>query len=124
MAKKAKLALTKQQLSSLCYEARELHDYWREWNPDLYNEAAKDGSLYELVSSKGQRMQDEMDELMQQGLNRWEAHHMVWDEIYSSYQIPEPEEKDPVLDFLEQYRQNALTMTDEELDAWMESLPD
>lgn len=124
MAKKAKMALTMELYNSLCSEAKDLHNYWQEWNPSLYNEAAKDGSLYELVSSKGQRMQDEMDELMQQGLYRHEAREIVWEEIYSSYKIPEPEEKDPVLDFLEQYKKNALTMTEEELDAWMESLPD
>ena len=86
MARKAKMALTSQQYMSLCAEAKELHDYWREWNRSLYNQAAADGSLYELVSTKGQRMQDEIDELMQQGMYLYEAREIVWAEIYSSYQ--------------------------------------
>ena len=85
MAKKAKMALTQQQYQSLCAEAKDLHDYWREWNRKLYEEAAKDGSLYSLVATKGQEMQDEMDSLMQQGLYRHEAREIVWQEIYSSY---------------------------------------
>ena len=121
MAKKAKLGLTHQQYMSLCAEAKDLHDYWREWNQKLYTEATKDGSLYNLVATKGQEMQDEIDELMHQGMYLNEAREIVWAEIYNSYQTPEPEQKDPMLDFLEQYRKNAMTMTEEELDAWMES---
>ena len=86
MAKKAKMALTQQQYQSLCAEAKDLHDYWREWNQKLYTEAAKDGSLYNLVATKGQEMQDEIDQLMQQGMYLNEAREIVWEEIYSSYQ--------------------------------------
>ena len=86
MARKAKLELTPQQYQSLWAEAKDLHDYWREWNRKLYEEAAKDGSLYNLVATKGQKMQDEIDELMQQGLYLNEAREIVWEEIYSSYQ--------------------------------------
>ena len=86
MAKKAKMGLTPEQYNSLCDQAKKLHDYWREWNPKLYNQAVKDGDLYELVSMKGERMQEEMNSLMQQGLYRNEAHEIVWEEIYSSYQ--------------------------------------
>ena len=83
---KAKLGLTHKEYMSLCAEAKDLHDYWREWNQTLYNEAVKDGSLYELVSSKGQQMQDEIDSLIQQGMHYYEAREIVWEEIYSSYQ--------------------------------------
>ena len=124
MSKKAKMALTQEQYTRLCYEAKRLHDYWREWRPELYNEAAKDGDLLELVSSKGERMMDQILELMQRGMTEAEAREIVWEDEYASYQIPEPEEKDPVLDFLTQYRQNAQTMTEEELDARMESYPE
>lgn len=86
MAKKAKMALTPKQYQSLCAEAKELHDYWREWNRNLYEEAATDGSLYQMVATRGQEMQDEIDELMQQGLYLNEAREIVWAEIYSSYQ--------------------------------------
>lgn len=87
MAKKAEMALTQAQYNSLCYEAKLLHDYWREWNKSLYNQAAADGDLYELVSQKGQRMQDEMDELIfHQGLREHEAREIVWEDVYSSYQ--------------------------------------
>ena len=86
MARKAKMALTHEQYMNLCAEAKELHDYWREWNRKLYEEAAMDGSLYNLVATKGQAMQDEIDELMQQGLYLNEAREIVWEEIYSSYQ--------------------------------------
>ena len=86
MARKAKMALTQAQYQSLCAEAKDLHDYWREWNRKLYEEAAMDGSLYNLVATKGQAMQDEIDELMQQGLYLNEAREIVWEEIYSSYQ--------------------------------------
>ena len=86
MAAKAKMALTQEQYNSLCYEGKELHDYWREWDKKLYNEAAKSGSLYELVSKTGERFQEEMLDLMQRGLNQSEAHEIVWEEIYSSYQ--------------------------------------
>ena len=81
-----KMGLTHQQYMNLCAEAKELHDYWREWNQKLYTEATKDGSLYNLVSTKGQEMQDEIDELMQQGMYLNEAREIVWEEIYSSYQ--------------------------------------
>ena len=82
---KAKMGLTHQQYMSLCSEAKDLHDYWREWNQTLYKEATKDGSLYNLVSTRGQQMQDEIEELMKQGLYRYEAREIVWEEIYSSY---------------------------------------
>ena len=85
MAKKAKIGLTPEQYNSLTHQGKELHDYWREWNRKLYEEAAKDGSLYSLVATKGQEMQDEMDELIQQGLYRNEAREIVWEEIYSGY---------------------------------------
>ena len=81
-----KMGLTPQQYQSLCAEAKKLHDYWREWNPNLYREATQDGSLYNLVATKGQEMQDEIDELMQQGMYLNEAREIVWEEIYSSYQ--------------------------------------
>ena len=82
---KAKMGLTHQQYMSLCAEAKDLHDYWREWNQKLYTEATKDGSLYNLVSTRGQQMQDEIEELMKQGQYRYEAREIVWEEIYSSY---------------------------------------
>ena len=80
-----KMGLTHQQYMNLCAEAKELHDYWRQWNPNLYKEAMKDGSLYKLVATKGQEMQDEIDELMHQGMYLNEAREIVWEEIYSSY---------------------------------------
>ena len=86
MARLAKMGLTPAQYQSLCAEAKDLHDYWREWNQKLYTEATMDGSLYNLVATKGQQMQDEIDELMQQGLYLNEAREIVWAEIYSSYQ--------------------------------------
>ena len=86
MAKLAKMGLTKEQYDSLCYEGKELHDYWRQWNQKLYNQAVKDGDLYELVSETGQQMQDQMDRLIQQGYYKNEAHEIVWEDIYSSYQ--------------------------------------
>lgn len=86
MEKKAKIGLTQEQYNSLCHKSKELHDYWREWNRSLYSQAVTDGDLYELVSEMGQQMQDQMDRLMQQGLNQHEAHEIVWEEIYSSYQ--------------------------------------
>ena len=81
-----KMGLTHQQYMNLCAEAKDLHDYWRQWNPNLYEEATKDGSLYNLVATKGQEMQDEIDELMQKGMYLNEAREIVWEEIYSSYQ--------------------------------------
>ena len=83
---KAKMGLTHQQYMSLCAEAKALHDYWRVWYKTLYKEATKDGSLYNLVATKGQEMQDEIDELMHQGMYLNEAREIVWAEIYSSYQ--------------------------------------
>ena len=86
MARKAKMALTQQQYQSLCAEAKDLHDYWREWNRSLYEEAAKDGSLYDLLLTKGQELQDEMDELiLRKRMQENEAREIVWQEIYSSY---------------------------------------
>lgn len=86
MAKKAKMALTQEQYNSLCWEARLLHKYWMEFRPNLYNQAAKDGSLYDLVSKKGQRMQDEMDELIigPSRLTEQEAREIVWEDEYKS----------------------------------------
>ena len=66
MAKKAKIGLTPEQYNSLTHQGKELHDYWREWNRKLYNQAVTDGDLYELVSTMGRQMQDQMDQLMQQ----------------------------------------------------------
>lgn len=81
-----KMALTRKQYLSLSAEGQELHDYWRKWNPKLYREAAQDGSLYNLCLTKGQEMQDEMDELiLRQKMQENEAREIVWQEIYSSY---------------------------------------
>ena len=87
MAEKAKMGLTKEQFNSLCHEARLLHNYWREHNPSLYNQAVKDGDLFQLVSETGERMQDQMDDLMfYQHMTEQEAREIVWEDIYSSYQ--------------------------------------
>ena len=81
-----KMALTRKQYLSLSAEGQNLHDYWMQWNPKLYREAAKDGSLYRLLLTKGQEMQDEMDELiLRQKMQENEAREIVWEEIYSSY---------------------------------------
>ena len=80
-----KMALTRKQYLSLSAEGQDLHDYWMKWNPELYRQAAAEGSLYSLCLNRGQEMQDEIDSLMQQGMQLNEAREVVWEDIYSSY---------------------------------------
>ena len=116
---KAPMRLTQEQFNSLCHEGRLLHNYWRQWNQNLYNQAWEDGSLYEMVNAKGEQLQEEMDDLVNRGLTEAEAREIVWEEIYQNRE-PERAENDPVMEFLHQYKQNAQEMTQEKLDDWVE----
>ena len=89
MAWKAEMGLTKEQYKSLCWESRLLLKYWMEWRPSLHREAVKDGDLYELVRSMGERMQEQMTDLIvgPSRLTEQEAREIVWEDEYKSAEM-------------------------------------
>ena len=53
-----KTRLTKEQYIHLNPMAMELHDYWMNFKPEMYNELADSGKLWPLLKSEGDRLDE------------------------------------------------------------------
>lgn len=48
--------ITNDQYCSLNPMAKELHDYWMKFKPEMYNELANSGKLWSLLQTEGNRL--------------------------------------------------------------------
>ena len=78
----AKMLITKEQYRSLSPIGREIHEYWRKWKPEMYKELNEDGSLWEVLKSEDERLNEMIIELMQNGLAEDQAKEIARAEIY------------------------------------------
>lgn len=74
--------LTREEYYSLTQEGMEQADYWQKYLPTMYNEMADEGSLLERLRMRGERLHEEMQDLMGQGLNELEAREFIKQTIY------------------------------------------
>lgn len=56
LAEKPYGRITTEQYCSLNPMAKELHDYWMKFKPEMYNELANSGKLYQLILTEGNRL--------------------------------------------------------------------
>ena len=87
----AKMLITDEQYWSLNPMAKELHDYWMNFKPKMYNELADSGKLSSLIQSEGDRLNEMVIELTPQ-IGIAGAKEIAREEIYGE---DEPTEEDP-----------------------------
>ena len=78
----AKMLITMEQYNSLPPMGKELHSYWSKWKPKMYKEMAADGTLWPTLESEGNRLNEMVIELMQNGLAEDQAKEIARAEIY------------------------------------------
>ena len=78
----AKTRLTKEQYNSLNPMAMELHDYWMNYKPEMYNELADSGKLWPRLKTEGDRLNEMVIELTPQ-IGLAGAKEMARAEIYN-----------------------------------------
>ena len=64
----AKMLIPKEKYSRLSPIGKEMHDYWMKWEPEMYKEMYKEGTLLQIVESEDDRLHEMIIDLMQQGL--------------------------------------------------------
>ena len=77
-----KSLLTKEQRNQLGILGIEQDDYWREYLPKMYKRMAENGTLFDRLKSRNDRMQEMMEDLMNQGLQEFEATEFVNEVMY------------------------------------------
>ena len=77
-----KTRLTREQYIHLNTMAMELHDYWMNYKPEMYNELADSGKLWPLLKTEGDRLNEMVIELTPQ-IGLAGAKEMARDEIYN-----------------------------------------
>lgn len=83
-----KSLLTKEQESALGLLGMEQEEYWRENLPKMYKNMAEKGTLFPRLKARNDRMQERMVDLMNQGLQEFEAREFINEMMYDL----EPEE--------------------------------
>ena len=79
----AKMLITEKQYDSLTPIGREIHKYWKDFKPKMYQEMYKDGTLWETLSSEDKRLDEMMCAMVaEQGLAVDQAMEIVRAEIY------------------------------------------
>ena len=76
-----KTRLTREQYIHLNPMAMELHDYWMNYKPEMYNELADSGKLWPLLKTEGDRLNEMVIELTPQ-IGLAGAKEMARAEIY------------------------------------------
>ena len=64
----AKMLITKQQYSSLSPMGVELHRYWMNFKPKMYQEMAEAGTLWPTLESEDRRLDEMVIDLIHKGL--------------------------------------------------------
>lgn len=78
----AKMLITEQQYSSLSPMGVELHQYWMNFKPEMYQEMAEAGTLWPTLESEDNRLFDMVIDLMHNGLAEDQAKEVARAEIY------------------------------------------
>ena len=78
----SKMLITEQQYNSLSPIGREIHRYWKDFKPQMYQEMHREGTLWETLSSEDKRLDEMIIDLMQQGLAEDQAKEIARSEIY------------------------------------------
>ena len=78
----AKMLITKSQLSSLSPIGVELHQYWMNFKPEMYQEMAETGTLWPTLESEDNRLNEMVIDLMHSGLAEDQAKEVARAEIY------------------------------------------
>ena len=60
----SKMLITNDQYWSLTLMGRELHDYWMNHKPQMYEELHQNGTLWKILDSESQRLHEMVIELM------------------------------------------------------------
>ena len=79
----AKMLITREQYHSMSPMGVELHDYWMKWKPEMYQEMAEAGTLWEVLQSEDNRLYEMGADLVSvQGMAPDMAMEVVRAEIY------------------------------------------
>ena len=78
----SKMRITEQQYSSLSPMGVELHQYWMNFKPEMYQEMAETGTLWPTLESEDNRLFEMVIELMHNGLSEDQAKEVARAEIY------------------------------------------
>lgn len=78
----SKMLITKQQYSSLSPMGVELHRYWMNFKPEMYQEMAAAGTLWEILQSEDRRLDEMVIDLIHSGLSEDMAKEVARAEIY------------------------------------------
>ena len=77
--------ITREDYLNLNSLAKEIHDYWMKWKPNLYNSMSKEEML-EYLENEGQRLDDLAADLIQSGMDVPGALEVVRSQIYDEMQ--------------------------------------
>ena len=77
-----KSLLTKEQESQLGCMGLEQNDYWRKYLPKMYKSMAEKGTLFDSLKYRDQEMEQQMQDLMAQGLYESEAREFINETMY------------------------------------------
>ena len=61
---------------------KELHDYWMKFKPEMYRQMEKDGTLWEVLMSEDERLDDMVLSLIHNGMTVEQALEVARAEIY------------------------------------------
>ena len=78
----SKMLITKEQYSRLSPMGVELHQYWMNFKPKMYKEMAAAGTLWEVLHSEDQRLDEMVIDLIHSGLAEDQAKEVARAEIY------------------------------------------
>ena len=78
----AKMRITAQQYSSLSPMGVELHQYWMNFKPEMYQEMAESGTLWPTLESEDNRLNEMVIDLIHSGLAVDQAKEVARAEIY------------------------------------------
>ena len=77
--------ITREEYLNLNSLAKEIHDNWMKWKPNLYTSMSKD-ELLEYLENEGQRLDDLAADLIQSGMDVPGALEVVRSQIYDEMQ--------------------------------------
>ena len=77
-----KSLLTREQENQLGSLGMEQNDYWRKYLPKFYKSKAEDGTLFQSLKTRNDEMEQQMQDLMAQGLYENEAREFINETMY------------------------------------------
>ena len=61
---------------------REIHDYWKNFKPKLYQDLENQGQLWTILQTEGERLDEMIIEMMHNGMSEDMAKEVARAEIY------------------------------------------